>query len=114
MNVIQCFDVLMMVIDDANNQFGISENREKVSQFKLVCRNVDNFVDEVGGESIEVEVDEVTKDIFISVFCNDLVVEDDRRCFELVASMSKKTCFKKSYDDNLLRIEFVFDGVWDD
>lgn len=113
MSVVKCYDVANMVIEDANERFAPlwKINTELLKVFKDYCNAIDSLVEEFGGTSFEVEVDEITMDVTVVLECDEVVIEKDNHVLYELAKRTIRYGFSVSEDGNLL-IKFVFPGLW--
>lgn len=114
MSFIKCFDVADMIIDEATKRFSPlwKLNTERLDIFKDYCNAVDALVEEFDGESIDVEVDEITMEVTITLECDEVLIESDTHMLYELAKRTTKYGFSVSEDGNLL-VKFVFPGLWD-
>lgn len=114
MSFIKCFDIASMVIDDATERFRPSMrlNHERVGIFKQYCSALDELSNEFEGESFEVEVNEITMEITVSLECDEVVIESSNHVFYELVKRAVKYGFRTSEEGNLI-IKFVFPSLWD-
>lgn len=112
--IIKCFDVATMVTDEATEQFGslVREDREKKNFLKYCCSVIDDISERFNGVAFEVDVDDETTDITISLTCSEFELGVDDRFYELLKS-AKSFGVKVSEDDaECIKLDFVFGGIW--
>ena len=115
MGFVKCFDVVSMVVEEANNQFGVTWNidKEKERDLKRVCVNIDFLSDEFNGVAFEVDINEITMDITVSLICAEIIVENaSHRLFD-VLKCTKRFAIKPAEDLTNTQIDFVFPGIWE-
>jgi hypothetical protein len=112
--MISCYHIATMVTDEAAKVFGasVTENPEKEANLKAVCDAMDEFLEEFGGVSCEVEVDEDTRDITVTLVTNIFEVEKDTTCFQEMMKRAKRMEFAAESADKV-RSKFLLDGIWD-
>lgn len=115
MSFVKCYDVVEMVVEDANEQFGVMwrVNREKETLLKKNCSIIDNIANEFGGVSFEVNINDITMDITVSLVCSDMIVENNRHKFYSLINNTKGFSFTKAEDGDNLQVNFVFPGIWE-
>ena len=111
---ISTYDVVEMVVEEAIEQFN---NRwvipkQKLNNLKADCSLIDRLVAEFDGESVEADIDDETMKLKISIVCPDMVLEYGRThpFFSLILHTES---FGFSAVDDSLKIDFVFDGLWE-
>lgn len=111
---VKCFDVVSMVVDEANERFHPlwKIDKEKYRILKQYCGVMDSLSEEFGGESFEVEVDEVAMTISISLACQDMTIEQKNHKYYSLAQRAVSFGFSRT-EDGLLNATFVFPSVWD-
>ncbi len=69
MRTLKSYDVLETIIDEANKRFSPlwKQSLEKTEALKSFCESVDSFIDKTNAETLEVEIDEITMEIMMSV-----------------------------------------------
>lgn len=114
MSFIKCFDVVTMVIEEANNRFSPlwKINNDKLSVLKQYSEAIDRLSKEFNGESFDVEVDEISMEITIALECDEIIIEDKNHILYELANRTVKYSFSVSEDGNLL-VKFVFPSVWE-
>lgn len=110
---VQCFDVAKMVIDEATSQFGIlwRINDDKLRKFSGYCELIDELSDESHGASYDVEIDDRTMDISVTLECEDLIADSkDHTIYSLMNVTKSINMF--AHEGNLC-IKFKFGSIWD-
>lgn len=112
--MIKCFDVMSMVIDEANDRFAPlwKVNNEKYDILKQYCEYIDKLANDFDGLSFDVEVDEIQMIIKITLECLDIVIEEPTHYFYELAKRTNEFRFSVSEDGNL-NISFVFPSIWE-
>ena len=113
MSFAKCYDVAEMVIDEATSQFGslLMVDKEKQEELIECCGMIDVLAEKFGGISYEVEVNDETTDITISLVCNEFEVGTTSDDFYGLMRKAKKVGFK-SYENEQIQIDFIFSGIW--
>ena len=104
-------EVAKMVIEEADKQFSpIWESDENsLPGLYQCCDWLDSLNEMFDSESIEVEVDEITMDVSVTIECNKVDVEN---CiFRKLIKCAKTYAFFKTTEDKI-EIKFVFHSVW--
>lgn len=114
MSFVNCFDAASMVIEDANERFAPlwKVDAEKLNVFKQYCEAIDLLAEEFDGESYEVEVDEITMEITVTLECGEVVVKSKDHVLYELAKRAVRYGFSAAGGDNLL-VKFVFPSIWD-
>lgn len=110
---LKCFDVAKMVIDEATSQFGVlwrvSDN--KLCKFNSNCDLIDELSDESHGVSYDVDINDETMDISVTLECEDLIADSkDHVIYRLMNSTKSINMFAH---DGHLCIKFKFGSIWD-
>lgn len=114
MGFTNCFDVASMVLDEATDRFGKTWkiNGDKERALSQACKDIDDIAEEFDGVSYEVDVNEITMDITISLVCGEIVVRgSDSKLYSAMRN-AKRVTFKNADGDNI-RIDFIFGGIWE-
>lgn len=112
MSFMKCFDAASIVIEEANERLSPlwKADEERLNIFKQYCEAIDLLSDEFDGESFEVEVDEITMEISITLECDEIVIESKtHELYDLVKRAIR--CSFSASNDNLL-VRFVFPSIW--
>lgn len=114
MDVIKCFDVVSMVVEDATEKFKplMRLNKERMDILKQYCDAIDSLSEEFDGESFEVEVDEITMEVTLALTCGEIIIEDSNHIFYELIKRSTRYIFSTSKDGELM-VKFVFPSLWD-
>lgn len=115
MGFVKCYDVAKMVIDEATKRFGIGYCVSDESEDSLIsnCRMIDILAERFDGESYEVNVDEETTDITITLVCNEFEVGDSSDEFYRITEQAKQVIIKPcDPNSSQIQLDFVFDGIW--
>lgn len=114
MSCINCFDIVSEIIDEASSQFGSmwSVSREKLDILKQYCSVLDNIAKESNGESFEVEVNDITMEISISLECNDIII---RNVDGVYADLFQRAVFIEFYttSNGNVVMKLKFPSVWE-
>lgn len=113
-SMIKCFDVVSMVVDEANCRFSPlwKIDKEKHDILKQYCDYMDKLSADFGGKSFDVEVDEIKMTIQIVLECPDIIIEQPTHYFYELAKRAVNFGFSVSEDGNL-NISFVFPSIWE-
>lgn len=115
MSLVKCFDVVSMVTDEAGSQFGRlwEVDKEKELALKKCCEIIDTLAEEFGGISYEVEVDDITMDITVSLVCNEIVVEGAEHGLYSSMQCAKRFAVKRATEgEETIQLDYVFPGIW--
>ena len=114
MEAINTYSIAEMVIDEATEQF---KNHWVVPEHKRnilheACALIDRLVAEFDCESTEVDVDDTTLKLTVSIVCPDVELEHGRThpFFTLIQHIES---FSFSTIEDSLKINFVFAGLWE-
>lgn len=113
MSFAKCYDVVEMVTEEATSQFGslLKVDEERQRELRECCDLIDVLAEKFGGISYEVEVDDETTDITVSLVCGELEIDTSSDDFYGLMHKAKKVGFK-SYENEQLQIDFIFGGIW--
>lgn len=116
MGFVKCYDVVKMVTDEATKRFGtryyVSDESERNLESK--CKMIDNIAKRFDGESYEVNIDEETTDITISLICDEFEVEKSEEEFYELIEQAKQVLIKPCDPNSTqIQLDFVFDGIWE-
>ena len=114
MSFIKCFDVVEMVIENANDRFLPlwTTNKDKLSVLKQYSEAIDKLAKEFNGESYDVEVNKISMEITIALECDEIIIEDKNHILYELAKRTVRYSFAVSEDGKLL-VKFVFPSVWE-
>ena len=113
MSFVSCFDVVSMVVEEATSRFAPlwkldKQNNKILEQY---CSVIDSLAAEFGGESFEVDVDEIAMTITITMECADMTIESNTHKFYSLARRAMALGFSATKEGNL-NVKFVFPSVW--
>lgn len=113
MGFAKCFDVVTMVTDEATAQFGslLCEEQSKKETLKVYCDMIDSLAERFDGVSFEVEMDDDTTDITVSLVCGEFEIDDCSDDFYKLVEAAKKVSFRAA-DDDTIQVDFKFGGIW--
>jgi hypothetical protein len=104
---------IMELVDKATVKFKDSyKSDEKFETFETACEEIYELVQEFDCECMDVDVDEFTKRLTISLECDEIVLQHGREhCFFDLVKRTNSFSFSK--DGEFLRVSFDFDGLWE-
>lgn len=114
MSFINTYDIVEMVIDEAEDQFHghwiVSNNTRK--DLQTTCGLIDRLVSEFECESVEADIDDETLKLKVSVVCPGMDFEYGRThpFFTLIRHTES---FGFSAVGDSIRVDFVFAGLWE-
>ena len=113
MGIVNCYDVVEMVTEEATTQFGVllKVDEAKLHKLKSCCEMIDDLSKKFNGISYEVEVNDDTTDITISLVCGEFAIDKTTSSFYNLIKMVKKINFKP-YEEEQIQIDFTFGGIW--
>lgn len=115
MDYASCNNSVMEVIDEASKRFGASLTVTQASYDRVekICDMVDNLAQEALCEYVDVDVDEVSRKLTISLTCDDLEMHGGRtnEFFSLIKMVDSFGFSTTS--DGLLKIEFNIYWIWE-
>lgn len=110
-----CYESVMELVAEASKEFGeqFTLNNEKANTLEYICEAVDKLVEDVDCESVDVSVDEVTKQLTIEVVCDEVIFEHGRshEFFKLIQMLSSFSFSKKGRE--FIRIALNIDNMWE-
>lgn len=115
MSFVRCYDVVSMVTDEADKQFGAmwKINRDKQSLLEDCCDMIDELAQEFGGVSYDVDVDDITMDISVQLVCGDITIKSEEHKLYRLVQHTKSFGFSAAEDNESMCVTFVFAGIWD-
>lgn len=115
MRNVECFDVMLMVVEEANKRFGslwkVDESKQDI--LCQYCDAIDELAEEFDGESYDVEVDEITMSIKITLECGDMLIKDKNHAIYRLFDRSILFGFSVSKETQMLCVTFEFPGIWE-
>lgn len=92
MGFVKCYDVVKMVTEEATKQFGVllKVDEEKLHKLKSCCEMIDDLSKKFDGISYEVEVNDETTDITISLVFGEFETDKTTSSFYDLIKMAKK------------------------
>ncbi len=110
--VVNCFDVVSMVVEEATSQFApiFKLNNENYKVLEQYCSALDALAAEFGGESFEVDIDDIAMTIAITMECENITIESPTHKFFALAQCAKSIGFHTN--EGRLGVKFVFPSVW--
>lgn len=111
--MIKCYEAVSMVTDEATSQFGFSYyvNEERQNELEYSCDLIDKLAEECHGVSYDVEVDDLTTEVSVTLECEELIVKErDSIFYELLERVNR---LKFGLSGENLCIKFTFDSIWD-
>ena len=111
---VKCFDAVSTVVDEATSRFAPiwKENKESKRILAQSCGAIDSLSDEFGGESFEVDVDDIKMTITVRLECQDMTLGSQKHKYYDLAQRALSFGFSVSESGNLV-IEFVFPSIWE-
>lgn len=113
----KCFEVLKDVSREVCSTYkNKREAFEAVNWISNICNMIDTISYAYGGIAYDVSFNPDTFDITIALECEEVVVdgfEEPNNIYDVIESSKKFTVYHGSGND-LLVVEFVFDGIWED
>lgn len=113
MSNFKCVDIASTIIDELSIRLGSDwvVDKELYANFELFCNDVDVLVDECWGKSLNIFVEESNKDIFISIECNSITVQEPNHVFYRIVDKSRGVAFKLINED-AISATFIFPSIW--
>ena len=110
---VRCFDVVNMVADEATSQFGslLKVDEGKKKKLEGYCVLIDKAVESFDGESLEVDINDETTDITITLVCAEFETSSVTKWFYDLSNQAKAICIK-AHDNEHIEISFTFNGIW--
>ncbi len=113
MSFAKCFDVVSMVTEEAGKQFGlmwrVDKDKEKI--LKKNCEGIDALAKEFNGVSFEVDVNDITMNITVSLVCGEIIISEPSHRLYNILQHAKRFAIKQVESDNI-QLDFVFPGIW--
>lgn len=114
MKKIRCFDVVNMVVEEATERFSPLRvlNEEWYDVLKQYCSIIDKMFEENDGIAYEVDVDEESCAVAISMECPLFSVDSKDHLFYKLIEHTIAFGFVATSDGNIA-VKFVFPTVWE-
>ncbi len=115
MSWVKCYDVVTEVTDEATRQFHptMRENEVAKSALRFLCAWIDTFTEKNDAYAYEVDVDEVTKELTITVECEMFEVDEITDVFYDIVRNADRICLS-AIDDINVRVSFTFQlNLWE-
>lgn len=110
-----CYSSAVELIKEASQQFGdkYTLNKAKYDSLTNICEAVDNLVGQIDCKSVDVSVDEITKQFTIEIVCDEVIFEYGRsnEFFTLIQWLSSFSFSKRGKD--LLQITLNINDMWE-
>lgn len=115
MSFVKCFDVVDMIIKEANNRFSPlwKVDEEKFKVLKQYSEAIDKLSEEFEGVSYDVEVDEISMEVSIVLECDEIIIENKNHILYELMKRTIKSVFSVSEDGENLAVKFVFPSIWE-
>lgn len=113
MEDINCYDIALEVIEEAGKRFGslYKINEDNLQIFEDYCEHIDFLLHDLDANSVEVEVDENTTEIMITIYCDSMMITTKENSFYTLIQKAVRYGF--STDDGDLAVHMVFPSLWD-
>lgn len=111
----RCSETIIGLINEATEQFGelASLNKERYESLNDICDVIDNLIDETDCKSVEVDVDEKSGQVTITIICDEVVLgQGGCAGFCGMVQLLSSFSFSKE-DDNSIRIALIIDDMWE-
>lgn len=111
---IKCFDIAELVLDEATERFAplLQESAEKKQVFRQYCDAMDQLAAEFGGQSFEIEVDELSMAISVTMECGEITIYEKRHLLYQLAERAESVTFRHGEGDNVA-VRLVFPPIWE-
>ena len=112
MRGLTCFDVVEMVMEDATVQFApLTVDVDRLAELKDLCEKMDQLTTELQAESFEVEIDEVTTEIAMSVICEEFEISKTSVLISAILNQVQEFQVRAKKLEQLC-LEFRVKGIW--
>lgn len=117
MMMLSCFEVFKMVAGAMDDEYLMTHkvNEQKEALLRTECEAFDKVASEVESVGFTVLISEETRDISISLeFMYDLcIVTKNVPFLDLIRDNTKAMMIDRAEDEDVLKLTFVFDPIWD-
>ena len=111
----QCFDVVKMVLEEANDRFSplFVPVQERVDILKQYCSALDNLMERGDAESFDCEIDEDDMTVHLDIVVMDVTVDDPEH--DEFQDLVERANSVKITNENgeYIRVSFVFPSLWE-
>jgi len=113
MSFVKCWDAAEMVVDEATRQFGclLKPDEVRKENLKRCCGMIDSLAEEFDGYSYEINIDDETMWITISLVCGEFKTTAHSSCLCRLLQRTDTVSFSKAADEQI-RVDFGFRGIW--
>ena len=115
--MVKCFEILKNVSEEVYSKYkNKRENFEAVNWISNVCNMIDTIASAYDGIAYDISVNPNTFDITIALECEEIIVdgfETPNNIYDVMEA-SKKVVMYHGNGEDLVTIEFIFDGIWED
>lgn len=117
MNLAKCFEIASIVLNEATNRFSDAyvEDEEKKNEFKCFCEILDDVILRFDEVYVGVYVDEVSKEIAVTVTCGQFEVGKASDPFHELFRRSNRVSIKRDPEKEescCIQIRFEMNGIW--
>ena len=117
MCTVKCFDVLMMVLESMKegNKSAFEIDTCRLALLENECEALDRLADKSDTTGFEVDVDETSGEVTISldVAFSLAAVRSDGSLLQLLEENTKSFCINKTDVQDIIRLTFVFESLWE-
>lgn len=116
MGVVKTFDSTKMVLDEASERFaryGYKPNEQNIDILRDYCEAIDEILAEFNGESFEVEVDEESMNIYMTLECGEIVIETPEHKLYKLMDRALGVSFAAAKDCDHVMVKFTFPSLWE-
>ena len=115
MERITCYEAAELVLDEATGRFApqFSENKEYKRIFRQYCDALDMLAEEFNGVAFDIEVDEISMEITVTLSCGEFVLESARHRFYQLAARAERMSFRAGEEPDTLELAFTFPPIWE-
>ena len=108
------FAIADMVLEEADARFAPSFRRaeDRVAIFKEYCEAIDGIAAQFGAESIDVEVDENSMNVVLSLVLPDIQVSGGSKN-TVQQLIERSLCFRVGLDGENIVLTFTFPSLWE-
>ena len=112
-NYIKCTDTVLELVDEGTKRFRpiFRVDEYKLDILKQYCGYIDDMISEFNALSYDVEIDEISMNISISIECEEIIIENYKHVFYELIKHTNVHKFSVSKDNNLV-VTLVFPPIW--
>ncbi len=114
MSTVKCFDVVSMVVEEADKRFSKAWtlNKKDYDYLEKYCAILDGMAEEFDGEAFEASVDEITMEVIVAIECPEMTFYSPKHSFFQLIDRANAFGISALENGNI-SVKFVFPSLWE-